>query len=66
MFLYTTKKICHMGKLYGLTLRSHAKFHLHRSKVKVIMTDYVKNIKIIIAKKTELVTGFQNLCVEAS
>ncbi len=32
-----------MGKLYDLTLRFQAQLNLHRSKVKVIMTDYVQN-----------------------
>ncbi len=51
MFLYTSNKICHLDRLYGLTLRSHATLDLHRSTVKVIITDYVKKVKILIARK---------------
>ncbi len=35
MFLCSTNKFCHMDRLFGLTLRSHAKSDLHGSKVKV-------------------------------
>ncbi len=65
MFLYISNKICHAGRFYGLTLRSHATLDLLRSKVKVIMTDYVKNVKIIIAKKLSQ-SKFSKFCVETS
>ncbi len=48
-----------MGGLHGIILRLHETFNLDWSKVTITMTDYEKNLKIVITKKTGPVKVFE-------